>query len=151
MMFKSSRMKLADIYLKHIMDRRLYSYCYSEIVEKFPTFENYKLSGHAMMNINSPDEAVGYYEKALIEKEIQDVQGQINNYEIQNKQLQDLITYLQSDQSLEAQARLNLNMKKPGEGVIVVENKKTNAVQVELDSDNKLDSNLIKWWRYFFN
>jgi len=68
-MFKSSRMKLADIYLKHIMDRRLYSYCYSEIVEKFPTFENYKLSGHAMMNINSPDEAVGYYEKALIEKE----------------------------------------------------------------------------------
>jgi len=92
-----------------------------------------------------------YSQRRLIEKEIQDVQGQINNYEIQNKQLQDLITYLQSDQSLEAQARLNLNMKKPGEGVIVVENKKTNAVQVELDSDNKLDSNLIKWWRYFFN
>ena len=68
-MFKTSRIRLADIYLKQIMDRRLYSYCYQEIIEKFPTFENFKLSGHAMMNINSPDEAVVYYEKALQEKE----------------------------------------------------------------------------------
>ncbi len=68
-MFKSSRIRLADIYLKHIMDRRLYSYCYSEIVDNFNTFDNLKLGGHAMMNINSPDEAVIYYEKALFQKE----------------------------------------------------------------------------------
>ena len=47
------------------MDRRLYSWCYSQILEKFPSFENYKLSANSLMAINAPDEAVEYYKKAL--------------------------------------------------------------------------------------
>jgi len=92
-----------------------------------------------------------YSQRRLVGKEVQDVKNQINKYEIQNKQLEKLITYLKSDQSLEAQARLNLNMKKPGEGVIVVENKKPNIIEIPAKSTPKTTSNLVKWWQYFFN
>jgi cell division protein FtsB len=91
-----------------------------------------------------------YSQRLLVEKEISDIKGQISDYETQNQQLQDLLTYLQSDQSLEEQARLNLNLKKPGEGVVVVEDKPVEiGVNVASAPDNL--SNLQKWWRYFFN
>ncbi|MFA6994902.1 MAG: septum formation initiator family protein [Patescibacteria group bacterium] len=92
-----------------------------------------------------------YSQRRLAEKEVQDVKNKISNYEIQNKQLEDLITYLKSDQSLEAQARLNLNMKKPGEAVIVVEDKKVSTMNIAASSTDESRSNLVKWWRYFFN
>ena len=47
------------------MDRRLYSWCYTQLIEKFPSFENYKLSANSLMVINAPDEAAEYYKKAL--------------------------------------------------------------------------------------
>ena len=56
---------MADIYLNQVMDRRLYSWCYTQLIEKFPSFENYKLSANSLMVINAPDEAAEYYKKAL--------------------------------------------------------------------------------------
>lgn len=50
------------------MERRLYTWCYIEILENFPTFENMKLAGNALMSIDSPDEAAIYYSKALKER-----------------------------------------------------------------------------------
>jgi cell division protein FtsB len=92
-----------------------------------------------------------YSQRLLVEKEIADTQSQIKDYETQNQQLQSLLAYLQSDQSLEEQARLNLNMKKPGEGVIVVENQAVNQNETGTGSAPDNRSNLQKWWRYFFN
>src|SRR5574344_816863 len=62
-----------------------------------------------------------YTQKRLVEKEIDDVKAEIANFEKTNQDLRQMIDYLQSDQSLEEQARLNLNMKKPGEKVIGIE------------------------------
>ena len=92
-----------------------------------------------------------YSQHRLMEKQLNEVQGQINNYENQNKQLENLVKYLKSDQSLEVQARLNFNMKKAGEGVIVVKNPKINIVNSNINTTTKKFSNLLKWWRYFFN
>ena len=57
------------------MERRLYTWCYIEILEKvmiklnkFNSFDNLKLAGDALMRIDSPDEASQYYEKAINEK-----------------------------------------------------------------------------------
>ena len=50
-LFKKSRIKLADIFLNQVMDRRLYSWCYTQLLEKFPTFDNYKLSADSLMVI----------------------------------------------------------------------------------------------------
>jgi len=91
-----------------------------------------------------------YSQRRMVEKEITDVQNQIVDFEKQNQQLKDLIVYLQSDQSLEEQARLNLNLKKPGEGVIMVEDKKINTDDAAAPAASSTGSNLSKWWNYFF-
>lgn len=92
-----------------------------------------------------------YSQRRLVEQEIAGVQNQISDYEQQNQQLQELLTYIQSDQSLEEQARLNLNLKKPGEAVVVVEDQKTASTAVGTVATGSAANNLIKWWRYFFN
>jgi cell division protein FtsB len=93
-----------------------------------------------------------YSQRRLVEQEINEVKAQISSFENQNKELKDLIAYLQSDQSLEDQARRNLNLKKPGEQVIVIENKNISSeAQAALDEAAESGSNLKKWWRYFFD
>jgi cell division protein FtsB len=92
-----------------------------------------------------------YTQRRLVEKEIDDVKKQIAEYESQNQQLKELATYLQSEQSLEEQARLNLNMKKPGEAVIMIENIDNRAVAASASSTAEKIGNLAKWWRYYFN
>jgi len=91
-----------------------------------------------------------YSQKRLIEKEIEDVKLEINEYEQKNKELEELIVYLQSNQSLEEQARLSLNLKKPGEQVIVIEDKKVDSNPVQTASSQNNINNLSKWWNYFF-
>ena len=91
-----------------------------------------------------------YTQKKILETEINEVQREIASFEKNNQELREMIDYLQSEQSLEEQARLNLNLKKPGEQVIVIDNsQKLASLAVEatpLDSS----SNFNKWWRYFF-
>ena len=91
-----------------------------------------------------------YSQRRLVEKEIDEVKKQISDYESQNQQLKELALYLQSDQSLEEQARLNLNMKKPGEGVVVIQERNQDAVQISATSSEEAANNLEKWWRYYF-
>lgn len=65
-LYTTSRMKLADIYLTSLMDRRLYSWCYSEILDNFKNLENLKLAASAEMKIDSPDRAIIYYKEAIL-------------------------------------------------------------------------------------
>ncbi|MFA5753775.1 MAG: septum formation initiator family protein [Patescibacteria group bacterium] len=91
-----------------------------------------------------------YSQRRLVEKEINEVKQQIDDFESQNQELKDLVAYLQSDQSLEEQARRNLNLKKPGEQVIVIEDK-TSGLETDIaSSSDDSGGNLGKWWRYFF-
>lgn len=92
-----------------------------------------------------------YSQKRLVEKEISEVKEQIKQYESDNQQLSELLEYLKSDQSLEEQARLNLNLKKPGEAVVVIENKNAAASAAASAAPEKRGGNLAKWWRYFFD
>lgn len=92
-----------------------------------------------------------YSQRRLVEKEINEVKQQIDDFESQNQELKDLVAYLQSDQSLEEQARRNLNLKKPGEQVIVIEDKALNTASTSASSSGEEGGNLGKWWRYFFD
>ncbi len=92
-----------------------------------------------------------YTQKRLVENEINDVKKEISDFESTNQELKDMITYLQSDQSLEEQARLNLNLKKPGETVIVIEAQKSSSTSSEINKTTIKESNFIKWWHYFFD
>ncbi|KAM9549015.1 tetratricopeptide repeat protein 21B isoform 2-T2 [Guaruba guarouba] len=60
--FVQAKEKMADIYLQHRKDKRLYAGCYRDLVEKLPSAHTLLLLGDAYMNIQ---EAISYYEAAL--------------------------------------------------------------------------------------
>jgi cell division protein FtsB len=88
-------------------------------------------------------------QQRLVEKEIDDVKEEIANFESQNQEFQELKEYLQSQQSQEERARLNLNLKKPGEQLIVINSEAPASNDFSaLPANGK--SNWEKWQDYFF-
>lgn len=101
-----------------------------------------------------------YHRRQKINREIGDLESEIKSAENKDTELQKLIKYLESDQFVEEQARLNLNMKKPGESVAVIN--ETPQAGGDNGSRQIISSNLIpagasrsagyatSWWHYFF-
>jgi cell division protein FtsB len=96
-----------------------------------------------------------------LNKEISDLSAEARTLEGKNKELKQLIGYLGSDQFAEEEARVNLNLKKEGEEVVVINDgidKKTTinpennntASPVSASSSSKTPYP-VKWWFYFFN
>ncbi|KAM4698341.1 tetratricopeptide repeat protein 21B isoform 1-T1 [Rhinophrynus dorsalis] len=63
--FVQAKEKMADIYLHHRKDKKLYVSCYRDLVEKLPSSHTYLLLGDAYMNIQEPEKAIEVYEQAL--------------------------------------------------------------------------------------
>ncbi|XP_053264599.1 tetratricopeptide repeat protein 21B isoform X3 [Podarcis raffonei] len=63
--FVQVKEKMAEIYLEHRKDRKLYASCYRDLVEKLPSSHTFLLLGDAYMNIQEPEEAIVIYEQAL--------------------------------------------------------------------------------------
>lgn len=63
--FVEAREKMADIYLNHRKDKRLYASCYRELVDKHPSTHTCLLLGDAYMSIQEPEKAIEVYESAL--------------------------------------------------------------------------------------
>ena len=59
-------------------------------------------------------------QKGEVNEEIKKLQNEISEREQENKELDKLIQYLESEHFLEEQARLNLGLKKKGEEVLVI-------------------------------
>ena len=97
-----------------------------------------------------------------VNDEINDLQREIDDLEGRNSELKNLVEYLNSDSFVEEQARLKLNYKKIGEEVFVIKdipvssdsifNKNNPSYNIPgLDDGSfKKDSNISKWWKYFF-
>ena len=108
--FKKSRIKLSKIYLDQVMDRRLYSWCYNEILEKFPTFDNYKLAANALMDINSPDEAVDYYKKAINIKNDMEVMRDLGRALVRTHDYKEAIDYYMQSSEIDERGINNQNV-----------------------------------------
>jgi len=106
-----------------------------------------------------------YYKKYKINKEIEDLKAQIASAEKSNQQISEMIDYLGSKDFLEKEAREKLNMKKPGEEVVIIEPSPEQATSSselapgnnEIKKSDSLaneapesESNLAKWWKFFF-
>ena len=89
----------------------------------------------------------------LVDQEIMDLEQEITDLESKNKDFKDFVSYLESDQFVEEQARLKLGLKKPGEEVVVLKaNLNASSSLLNLTDDNNLNiSHPQKWWNYFFN
>ncbi|OCT63545.1 hypothetical protein XELAEV_18044641mg [Xenopus laevis] len=63
--FVQAKQKMAEIYLKHRKDKKLFVSCYRDLVDKLPSSHTYLLLGDAYMNIQEPEKAIDVYEQAL--------------------------------------------------------------------------------------
>ena len=70
--FIEAKKKQAQLYLDELKDRMNYKRCYLEILDTDPSVDNFKLTAQALMDIQEPEEAIQYYEKAL-EKDADDI------------------------------------------------------------------------------
>lgn len=101
-----------------------------------------------------------YIRRYQVNKEIDQLQEEVEKLESDNLKLVDLVDYLNSDQFIEKEARQKLGYKKPGENVVVI--KEGNYIENQADANNpdvlenqiaeeiKRSSNPKKWWIYFF-
>lgn len=95
--------------------------------------------------------AKSYSRRLVVEKEIAEMKNKIAEYEKESNELQDFLNYLSSPEAAEEQARLSLNMKKPGEGVVVIEMINKTSDLEDKNTDLKNEKNIKKWLNYFFN
>ncbi|PAV84205.1 hypothetical protein WR25_06129 isoform F [Diploscapter pachys] len=63
--FQMARMKMAEIYLEHKKDKRMFTQCYRELLKSAQTASVYALLGDAYMNVQEPEKAIEMYEMAL--------------------------------------------------------------------------------------
>lgn len=90
--------------------------------------------------------------KARIRKEIASLEQQISGLERRNEELAGLIDYFESDTFTEREARAKLNVQKPGEKVIEVQQpsgEPTTQVAVA-PTVAQPQTNPERWWNFFF-
>ncbi len=98
-----------------------------------------------------------------INTEIKSLEKDIKTLENDNSKLKGLINYLESDQFVEEQARLNLGLKKEGEQVIVATNLQDSSMVSDVVSNSMIKipwletsvsrenvTNPQRWLIYFF-
>lgn len=89
-------------------------------------------------------------QRKMIEQEIADMKKDNEAYRNKSQELKDMIDYLQSDVSLEEQARLNLGLKKPDEVVVVVNRSQSLASSSSVIPEESRITNWRLWLHYFF-
>ena len=109
-----------------------------------------------------------FYRKYRLQKEFDSLKSEIDKLENKNQDLASMLEYLNKESNLEKEARRRLNLKKPGENVVVIvppeseprpENKSSaDNPSPDSKSESKIadvsgepkNRNLSKWWNYFF-
>jgi cell division protein FtsB len=93
-----------------------------------------------------------YAQERAVDLEINEARAEIDRYSSKNKELSDVIGYLESDQAVEEKARLNLGLKKQGEKVVVIADRPQVSANSAADANSSQEklSNPHKWLNYFF-
>lgn len=94
-----------------------------------------------------------YYQNYKINQEISNLEMEVKNLEKNKLESMNILNYVMSQNYVEDSARTELNMKKPGENVIFINNlvkdeKETKKVDFLAVEEIPL-KNPIKWWYYF--
>ncbi|MDP2812683.1 MAG: septum formation initiator family protein [bacterium] len=83
-----------------------------------------------------------------INKEIKELETQLGELEDKNQKMEQLVAYLNTEEYVEKQARLKLNLSKPGEKQIFLTGNES-VDDLEVSGDDS--PNIMKWYDYFFN
>jgi len=91
------------------------------------------------------------YRNYGINQEIKQLQEKIDELQKSNADFSEMQKYFQSEEFLEKEARLKLNLMKDGEKLIIVkQNESIIAGQDSGEAESGDISNIKKWWQYFF-
>ncbi len=94
-----------------------------------------------------------FYQDYQVRQEIIRLQEDARNFEAKKIQLLDVLKYVKSDEFVEERARMEFNMTKPGEQVLVLDASQPKQADRQGEDAvvrwNRI-SNILKWWRYFF-
>ncbi len=95
-----------------------------------------------------------FYRKAKINQEINTLEEEIGHLSQRNEELTGLISYFESDTFKEREARSKLNVQKPGERVIEVEEPEIEAAVLATQPVTETEeprNNIERWWLHFFD
>ncbi len=96
--------------------------------------------------------ARAYYKDYKVRQEISRLQEEVKSLENKKIDSLSLLEYVTSDQYVEDTARVELNMKKPGEQVIFIKDlTEKRDSELETDQEEKELSNPLKWWYYIMH
>jgi cell division protein FtsB len=90
-----------------------------------------------------------YMQKRQVDIEIARLTEQSDSLSKDNGQLSELIKYLDTPEYKEREAREKLNLKKPGEEVVVLPEGANNGEVASAQAETR--SNPEKWFNYFFS
>jgi len=95
-----------------------------------------------------------------LKKEVGSLQDEINYLENRNQDLAKLIDYFEGLDFVEKEARTKLNLRKPGEQIIIVNedepleiadnNSQAEIINNFMANDAEHFTNSERWWNYFF-
>lgn len=88
-----------------------------------------------------------------IDREISRLKQEYEELEMNSADLQSLISYFQTDEYMEEEARTKLGLVKPGEGVVILPEaveQGTADAQTQASSSQSDTSNSQRWWDFFF-
>lgn len=98
------------------------------------------------------------YQGWKVDKEIRDLQTQVQHLEGKRNQLSTLIDTLHTSPNLDLEARMRLGMQKPGEQVVILQGFRASAdAQTEAEARAQSEkmvrprSNPEKWFAYFIS
>ena len=98
------------------------------------------------------------YRKRQIQKEVEELQSEIQKINHENSELSNLISYLSTQGFQEKEAREKLNLQKENEKMVVLKKnpepqngeRPENNPQNSPSSSEKMDPNWKKWLNFFF-
>lgn len=99
--------------------------------------------------------ARAYFKDYTFREEVKRLQGEIDQLEKKKLESLELLKYVSSTAYLEDTARLDLNLKKPGEQVLFItkagKEVKSEESGAEMAISGQEISNPLKWWYYFIH
>ncbi|MBU0597226.1 septum formation initiator family protein [Patescibacteria group bacterium] len=95
--------------------------------------------------------ARGYYQDFKIKEEIRQLEEEVKSLETKKIESLDILQYVTSDDFIEEKARTELNLKKPGEKVVVFDRKDESYEERDNLGEDASIKNPKKWLNYFLH
>jgi len=93
------------------------------------------------------------YKQKQVNREVAELQAEIDKLNQDNKNLQGLIDYFQTDEFKEKETKDKLNLVKEGEKLVLIKEKDIAVEPVQVDNETEITvnrPNYYYWWYYFF-